>query len=194
MPYLEADATLLAPLTGIAHLITMLIADTPTAGITDAMADSISRFIAFGGHVIAFGLAGRSLASRLSADVDTTMFPAGGPVHAPGALLRLVPERHHAISLGLDRMIPAMLQRDGVFKVAHDTTATRVLGRFAERDTVLSGWMSDAGAVSGAPAIVEVRHGKGRLHAFSFRPLLRAQTLATAPLVHNLIYSLEMPS
>lgn len=194
MPYLEADSDILPAQAEVARTITMLIADTPVAAMSDALVEAIAHFVGAGGHVIAFGQAGRSLAGALSADVETVGFPAGGPVHAPGALLRLVPARDHPISLGLDRAIPTLLQRDGVFQVTTDATDTRVLGRFAGRDTVMSGWMSDPGAVRDAPAIVEVRHGEGQLHAFAFRPLFRAQTLVTAPLVHNLIYTMEMPS
>jgi hypothetical protein len=172
----------------------MLIADTPVAAITDGLAEAIARFVGAGGHIITFGQAGRSLAGALSADIESVGFPAGGPVHAPGALLRVVPSRDHPISLGLDRAIPALLQRDGVFQVTGGATEVRIIGRFAGRDTVMSGWMSDPNAVRDAPAIVEVRHGEGRLHAFAFRPLFRAQTLVTAPLVHNLIYRMEMPS
>jgi hypothetical protein len=111
----------------------------------------------------------------------------------PGALLRLIPTREHPIALGLDRAVPAMLQRDGVFAVAGTATGVAVVARIAARDTVVSGWMSDPAAVRNAPAVLEVRHGAGRLHAFAFRPLFRGQMLVTAPLVHNLIYTMETP-
>ncbi len=194
MPYLEIEPSLLPALEEFAPTITLMVADAPPAAIADALTETISRFLSAGGHIIAFGAAGRSLASALSDDIETESFPAGSPVHAPGALLRLVPARDHAIALGLDRVIPAVLQRDGIFQVAANASSTAILGRFAWRDTVMSGWMSDPDAVRDAPAVVEVTVGRGRLHAFAFRPLFRGQSLVTAPLVHNLMYDLEMPS
>ena len=194
IPYLEADEALLPDLMSATKTTTMLLADTAQAGLSEHTRELIIRFVEAGGHVIAFGHSGRTLASAIPAGIDALEFPAGGPVHAPGALLRLLPAREHPIAMGLDRAIPAMFQRDGVFVVSRSTRGTRVLGRFAGRDTVMSGWMSDPGAVSDAPAIIEARHGAGHLHAFSFCPLFRGQMLVTAPLVHNLIYTMELPS
>ena len=194
MPYLETGPALIPALETVAATTTMLVADTARDEMSGEEVNSIARFIEWGGHVIAFGQAGRTLAGAVSAGIETVDFAAGGPVHAPGALLRLLPEREHRVALGLDRAIPAMVQRDGVFKVSGRARGTTIIGRFGGRDTVMSGWMSDLTPVRGAPALVEVRHGRGMLHAFAFRPLFRGQMLVTSPLVHNLIYSMEMLS
>jgi hypothetical protein len=191
VPYLEADATMLGALATVAPATTLLIADTPRPSLDDAVIERITAFLDAGGHAIAFGRAGRALATAIAPVLGASEFEVGGPVHAPGALLRLIPTSGHPIALGLDRAIPAMLQRDGVFHEPAGILALAVLGRFAARDTLVSGWMSDLDAVRNAPAIVEVRRGDGRLHAFAFQPLFRGQTLVTSPLVHNLIYSME---
>jgi hypothetical protein len=122
------------------------------------------------------------------ADGVTSIDRERGTPRPAGALLRLVPDRDSPAGMGLDRAIPMMFERDGVFSLQDDANVT-VLGHLAARDTLISGWMPDAPTVAGAPVIVQIKHGKGRLIAFSFRPLFRAQMLVTSPLVHNLLYA-----
>ena len=144
--------------------------------------------------MIAFGGAGRALAEGLAASVSATEFPTGGTVQEPGALVRLRVEPDQQIGMGLDRAIPVMFQRDGTFAVSDEHDGVSVLARFAARDTLISGWMSDANPLRNAPAIVRVRLGGGSLYAFSFKPLFRGQTLVSSPLVHNLLYSTSEPA
>jgi hypothetical protein len=191
IPFLEADGALIGSLGAIAATTTLLIADTARAALPDREVRALAHFVKMGGHAIAIGRTARALVTEIAPLVTVSEFEAGGPVHAPGALVRLQPAAGHSISLGLDRSIPAMFQRDGIFRVPTGATNVTVLGRFAAHDTVVSGWMSDASALRDASAIVEVRHGAGTLHAFAFKPLFRAQMLVTAPLLHNLLYATQ---
>jgi hypothetical protein len=188
IPFLEAGPALLETMYGVARSTTLVIADSAADGLRRETVNAVTRLIEEGARVVAWGRSGRRLAEAQSARVATTDFDAGGAVHAPGALLRLKLAPRTAVGLGLDAVVPAMLQRDGIFRVSGSLSDVAVLGAFAGRDTVISGWMSDSARVRDAPAILRVRRGKGELIAFSFRPLFRGQMLVTAPLVHNALY------
>ncbi len=187
IPHLEGTIDMAARLFDVAPCTTVLIPDTGKATIDEATLIDLGLLIEAGATVIAVGAAGRALATSLSGDV-TSRDRADGRNRAAGALLRLVPDRASATGLGLDRAVPMMFERDGTFSLRRGSTV-RILGRLAARDTLISGWMPDASSVAGSPVIVQIDHGDGRLIAFSFRPLFRAQMLVTSPLVHNLLYA-----
>ena len=172
----------------VARSTTVVIAEPETTSIGADEIDAIGRLVEAGADVITFGAAGRALATGISSAVTSTGFPAGGSMQAPGALVRLQLEPGQPIGLGLDRAIPAMFQRDGVFSVGGASSGVTVLARYAAHDTLVSGWMSDTSPLRNAPAIVRLGLGAGNLYAFAFRPLFRGQTLVTSPLVHNLLY------
>jgi hypothetical protein len=189
IPFLEADAEIAPSLTPVAPSTTAIVPDTPRNDFNEGSIDAILELMSAGANVIAFGAAGRALAEAASASITVMEMTPESNVQAPGALVRLLPDRSCSIGMGLDRAIPAMFQRDGVFQIEGRPGCVDVLARFAAGDVLVSGWMSDTRPLHGAPAVVRVERGAGSLVAFSFRPIFRAQTLVTAPLFHNVLYS-----
>ena len=67
--------------------------------------------------------------------------------------------------------------------------AVRSVARYADAGLLASGWISGERAVLGKHILLEVRHGRGRVVLFGFRPQFRAQTTGTFKLIFNAIYS-----
>ncbi len=193
IPFLEVNATCSPDLATMAESLTVIVPDSGHDEAGRDLSSSILDLISAGAHVIAFGAAGRRLATAASSSVSLADVGVSNGWHAPGALLRTRMIPGHPVALGLDRVVPVMFQRDGAFEVVSGATDARVLARFASGDLVASGWMSHPDRLSGKPAIVEVRLGRGTLTAFAFRPLFRGQTIVSSPLVHNLIYATGEP-
>lgn len=63
----------------------------------------------------------------------------------------------------------------------------RVIGRFAKKDILLSGYAEKEEKLSGKPAMLWIRKGKGQFVLFSFNPLFRASAHGTYKLVFNAI-------
>jgi hypothetical protein len=61
----------------------------------------------------------------------------------------------------------------------------RVIGRFAKKDILLSGYSEKEEKLSEKPAMLWIRKGKGQLVLYSFNPLFRASARETYKLVFN---------
>lgn len=190
IPYVEANVRVAPNLRGVASSTAVIVAETDDGRLPEGMIDAVHTLVAAGADVIAFGASGLALAGALSPAITPIAYPAGSSLHAPGALIRIVPAPGTPLALGLDQAMPAMFQRDGRFEIEAGAIGVDVLARYGARDTLVSGWMSDVKPLRDAPAVVRVAVGSGRLYAFAFKPLFRGQTLATAPLVHNLLYGI----
>jgi hypothetical protein len=66
--------------------------------------------------------------------------------------------------------------------------AVRVVAKYASSNLLASGWVSGERAVLGKKILLDVRHGKGRVVLFGFRPQFRAQSQGTFKLLLNAIY------
>ena len=190
IPFLETRPEHLTRLTPEPRDTVILLPESGAESLENGVVSSMKEWLAAGGSIIAFGKTARMMTPSLSQGVSTLDGQSHSDIKAPGALLRLVPDRRHPAGMGLDRAIPAMYSKDGAFSIEQGSSATAVAS-FARRDTVVSGWMAGSEQVGGEAGIIQCRLGKGTLWAFSFRPLFRGQMLVTAPLVHNLLYQPE---
>lgn len=59
---------------------------------------------------------------------------------------------------------------------------------YAATNLLASGWLSGERQVAGKSALIEARHGKGRVVLFGFRPQFRGQTFGSFKLILNAIY------
>ena len=115
-------------------------------------------------------------------DID---MPSGAGYVAPPELPRA--ERWQALPLNVEqsrnnpRLIPEALR-------------PRALLRFADNDALfVSGLLENGGELAKRAALVEARHGKGRVLLFAINPLYRASTLGSYPLVTNAILNFDAP-
>ena len=114
-------------------------------------------------------------------DID---MPSGAGYVAPPELPRA--ERWQALPLNVEqsrnnpRLIPEALRQ-------------RALLRFADNDALfVSGLLENGGELAKRAALVEARHGKGRVLLFAINPLYRASTLGSYPLVTNAILNFDV--
>jgi hypothetical protein len=64
----------------------------------------------------------------------------------------------------------------------------RSVARYASANLLASGWISGERVVLGKHILLDVRHGKGRVILYGFRPHFRGQTFGTFKLLLNAIY------
>ena len=65
----------------------------------------------------------------------------------------------------------------------------QVVGRYAARDLLMSGWLQGESVIADRAAVIDARVGLGRAVLIGFRAQHRGQSLATFRLLFNAIFS-----
>lgn len=120
--------------------------------------------------------------------------PVGEGYWCPGSLLRIEVEPSHPLAFGMPKDAIAFSSGGQAWDVtllpefSRGDKEVSVVARYASSNLLASGWISGAQAVQGKPILLEVRHGKGRVVLFGFRPQFRAQSAGTFKFVLNALY------
>ncbi|MGD2216594.1 MAG: M14 family metallopeptidase [Gemmatimonadales bacterium] len=159
-------------------------------GLGEAGVRGLEEFVRAGGTLIAFNRASLLPVEQFAlpvtdvlADIDRRDF------FIPGSILRLRLERGHPLAQGVPARTAAWFQRGLAFEPTDEAGGNvNIVGRYGEAgELLLSGWVNGAEHIAGHGAIAVVRHGRGRVVLFGFRPQYRGQTIASYPLIFNAI-------
>lgn len=107
----------------------------------------------------------------------------------PGATMRLKLAQGHPVTYGMSPEIGAMYRGSALFTTtvpAFDMDRS-VIGKFPQRDILMSGYCEKEELLAKKTALVWLRKGKGQLVLFAFNPQFRASTEATYKLLFNSI-------
>jgi len=108
--------------------------------------------------------------------------------YAPGSILAVEIERDSPIARGFTATVPAIWFENGpAFEISDPSIATAVASYPASGNPLLSGWLLGGSKLNGKAALVDVKHGRGRVVLYGFRPQYRGQSMATYPLIWSAI-------
>ncbi len=171
-----------------------------TGGIGLAGLQQIESFVKNGGALIALDTATElpvqyfplpvRLLLRTSGQGEA---PASG-YYSPGSLLRITVDPTQPIAFGMPKEAIAMSTGGQAFQVTllpefnKGEREVRTVARYASSNLLASGWVSGEKGVLGKDLLLDVRHGKGRIVLFGFRPQFRAQSQGTFKLLLNAVY------
>lgn len=163
-----------------------------TGGLGDEGTRALDAFVRAGGTLVALEEASQFAIDHLGVPVRNRV--AGledEEFYIPGSILRLEVESGSPLAAGVPRETIAWFDEGSM---AFEPTApeVRVVGRYGAGNPLLSGWMLGGEHVAGAPALVEVPMGRGKVVLFGFRPQYRAQSMATFPLLFNALRSTSL--
>lgn len=156
-------------------------------GLGTTGVQALRDFVDAGGTLVALNDACDFAVAALDLPVTNTVASLSPrEFYVPGSILRVALDSTHAIAEGLGGQSIAWFDGGPVFDV-RDPTRVRVVARYpaAAGDILLSGWMIGGANIAGKAALLEVRHGRGRVVLFGFQPQYRGQSLATLPLFFN---------
>ena len=154
----------------------------------------LERFVRRGGTLIAFGEAARLPVEMFPLGVRETARSASPPFRCPGSLVRIALDRTHPVAFGMPGETYAFCRGGQAWEIRlleganRGEREIRVAARYAKDDLLASGWISGEKAAAGKAALIEARHGRGRVILFAFRPQFRGQTFGTIKMVLNAIY------
>ncbi|HYI93988.1 MAG TPA: M14 metallopeptidase family protein [Bryobacteraceae bacterium] len=166
-----------------------------TGGIGLTGAAALDAFVRQGGVMVAldaatelpvelFGLPIRPLITERDD-------PSPNGYYCPGSILRLKVETAHPIANGTPAEVNAFSSGGQAWEVTllpsenKGEREVKVVARYATSKVLASGWLSGERVIAGRPALVDARHGKGRVVLFGFRPQFRGQTWGTFGLLVN---------
>ncbi|MFO8173759.1 MAG: M14 family metallopeptidase [Longimicrobiales bacterium] len=156
-----------------------------TGGLGDGGVRALVNFVRAGGRIVAveeatdffIEILGLGLSNAVERLPPEEFF-------IPGSILSVELEEDHPVTRGKGPVTPAWFWRSSRAFDLMDP-GLQVIGRYADTNLLLSGWMSGAGYLAGKPAIVEARVGDGSVVLFGFQPDYRGQTVMTWPLLFN---------
>jgi hypothetical protein len=165
-----------------------------TGGIGLAGLANLDAFVRNGGRLIALDSAAELPIQHFPLPLRQAARDGEGAFSCPGSILRAVVESAHPLAAGMPREAHIFSTGTPAFEVTlldefnKGDREVKVVVRYASKDLLASGWVSGEKSVAGRPAMVEARHGKGRVVLFGFRPQFRGQTFGAFKLLLNAIY------
>jgi len=162
-----------------------------TGGLGRAGVAELEAFVRAGGTLVAFNRS--SMLPIAEFDLPLKNAVAGlerEEFFAPGSILRLDLTPDRPLTAGMPARTVAWVEQGPVFDVTGDAEGTvEIIGRFGAGSPLMSGWLTGEGRIAGGGALAVIRHGAGRVVLFGFRPQYRGQTVATYPLIFNVLRS-----
>ena len=160
-------------------------------GIGEAGTESLSRFVAQGGTLVALGAASDFVIDRFPIPVRNLKRGLPREQHfAPGTILRLQVDPDHPMSSGVAADTHGFYTNGPFFTVLEGFGSVKptVVARYPNQDVLASGWLRGEDTMAGRAAVVSVDMKPGRVVLFGLRPQHRGQTHATFPLLFNALY------
>jgi len=108
----------------------------------------------------------------------------------PGSTLHINVDNANPLAYGMPSQALALyLQGDPVFDLPgnNDSEGYSVIARYGKRDILESGWLVGETNITGKPAMIAAKMGKGQVVLVGFRTQHRAQTYGTFKLLFNAI-------
>lgn len=112
-----------------------------------------------------------------------------GGLYCPGSLMKVLFLKDHPITLGMPGEAGVFFRGETVFRtrVPKFDMDRRVIGKFPEKNILLSGYCENEGKAANQTVLAWFRKNKGQLVLFGFSPQFRASTDVTFKLLFNSI-------
>nr|MCU0410675.1 hypothetical protein [Bacteroidales bacterium] len=164
--------------------------------------EKLLLFINNGGRVISWGQSTDLFAGMLEVtDGETTeefVLPFSNVadqarrdgLSIPGSLVRMQLKQDHPLTYGMPAETGVFYRGAPLFSttVPRFDMDRRVIGAFPEKNILMSGYCENEEIISGKPAMIWIKKGKGELIIYAFNPQFRASTQATYKLLFNAVF------
>ncbi|HEY4303569.1 MAG TPA: M14 family zinc carboxypeptidase [Gemmatimonadaceae bacterium] len=146
---------------------------------------NLDKFVSNGGDVLAFNGASSAMIDGLKLPVKNVLQGVRqNDFYAPGSILAVDIKRDAPMAKYFTATVPAIWFENGpAFEITDPSQATAVATYPASGNPLLSGWLLGGAKLNGKAALVDVKHGKGHVVLYGFRPQYRGQSVSTYPLI-----------
>jgi hypothetical protein len=164
---------------------------------------AIKQFVESGGTLVTLDSSSELALKAFSLPVKNVLQGVSpDQFFCPGSLLRLNLDPSQPLAFGMPPSTAAFFAFGSAFAAAEPTPgpssgaenggangAVRIIGRYADKDVLMSGWLEGEALISGQGAAVEATVGQGRVVLLGFRAQHRAQSHATFRLLFNALHT-----
>ncbi len=164
--------------------------------------DKVLHFLDSGGKIISWGNSTKLFFGPLSftikksepesfslpvRDISDSAKKAG--LYSPGSLLRIKLKKGHPVTLGMENECNVFYRGSALFatSIPGMDMDRRVIGKFPEKDILVSGYLENEKSISNRSTIVWIRKNRGQLILMAFNPQFRSSTSSTYKLLFNSI-------
>ncbi|MBK1968179.1 peptidase [Brevundimonas diminuta] len=153
-------------------------------------APQIDAFVRDGGSLVTIGSSHR-LAKAIGAPVQDVLTQADGRPLAPtdffipGAVLKTEVDNSRPLAFGAPREMNVFFNRNAGFRPAGEGAS---MVRYPQQVAVNSGWAIGSERLSGAEAVLDIKHGEGRVIVLGPDVVNRAQARASSRLLFNALF------
>jgi hypothetical protein len=174
------------------------VPDAYAGGLGHEGTSALRAFVEAGGTLVALDSAAALAIEALNLPVRDVA-QGSTEIFCPGSILGLELDAAHPLAFGMPPRTTAFFAYSSVYEVAAATTTNggasvsdrsiEIVGRYAGRDVLMSGWLEGERLVAGGAAVLSARVGLGRAVLIGFRAQHRAQSHATFRLLFNAIHT-----
>jgi hypothetical protein len=159
---------------------------------------ALRAFVEAGGTLVALDSAAALAIDALNLPVRDVA-QGTQELFCPGSILSLDVDPVHPLAFGMRPRTAAFFAYSSVYELTAPSTTNgnarateasiEIVGRYAARDVLMSGWLEGERLIAGRPAVLSARVGLGRAVLIGFRAQHRAQSHATFRLLFNAIHT-----
>jgi len=177
------------------------ISDYPpefTKGMGEKGFNNLIKYLDNGGLIVSWGsstdlFSGTLKIKRSDTETEEFQLPYSNiskkleGLYVPGSFVKIELKEDHPITLGMPPESGVFYRGNPVFSTSMPNfdMDRRVIGRFPEKDILLSGYIEKEELLSEKSCLVWLKKGKGQLVLFAFNPQFRASTAADYKLLFN---------
>lgn len=154
-------------------------------GIGETGLENLKRFVENGGKLICFDTSCELMIKTFDLPIKNTLKNLKrSEFYNPGSIVEIKLDKSSRITEKVPERVPAYFINSSAYEILNDEKVKPV-AIYAEKNSLLSGWMLGENFINGKVALAEAFYGKGKIILFAFRPQHRGQTFATFPLLFN---------
>jgi hypothetical protein len=156
-----------------------------TGGMTETGVENLRKFVEAGGTLVCFDDSCEMVINRFKLPIkDALKGLKRNEFYNPGSIVRIEVGTKNALAKNLKRETAAYFINSAAYEITDDSKIESV-AKYADRDSLLSGWTLGEKYMNGKTALAKASYGKGKIILFGFRPQHRGQTFGTFPFIFN---------
>jgi len=161
-------------------------------GISASGVRNLKQFIENGGTLVTLGSSCNLAVEEFKLPIKNILKPLKPEdFFASGLLVKITFDQNHPIAYGMPKEAAGFFALSPTFQilpVLKEQEKPAVVGKYAEENIILSGWMLGEKYLKNKAAVVEVPFGKGKIILLGFRVQHRGQTKGTFRLLFNSVF------
>ncbi len=164
--------------------------DKYKSGIGKEGVKAIKEFVEDGGTLVALGSSYQFVVEEFDLDIRNSISGAESTeFFCPGSTLKVDINNTHPLAYGMPAEGLVLSRQSPVFTISagRNSTDYTTIVRYQDKNLLKSGWLIGEKVIAKKPAMVEVKHGDGRIILIGFRTQHRNQTDGTFKLLFNSI-------